>query len=66
MSPLLCLCHQLFLAAAVPCHSGCWENQGAGNWEPGCWEPLKGFGSYFYEPGSNSNAVKLTNKLAPV
>lgn len=61
MSPLLC--HQLFLVAAVPCHAG---NRGAGDREPGCWGPLKGFGSRLHEPDSNSDTVKLTNKLALV
>lgn len=57
VSPLLC--HRLFPAEATPrWKPGC---QG-----PGCWEPLKGFGSCFHEPGGNSHRVKLTTKLTLV
>lgn len=57
------LCSAISFSWWQPCRAG---NRRAGDREPGCWGPLKGFGSRFHEPGSNSDMVKLTNKLTLV
>ena len=72
---LLCSASAISFSQWQPCHATCWEPgcrgpgtgvPGTGNWGSGCWDPLKGFGSWFHEPGSNSDTAKLTNKLALV
>jgi len=60
---LLCSAAAIGFSRQQPCHAGCWELGCRG---PGCWAPLKGFASWFHGPGSSSDSVKLTNKLALV